>query len=139
MSVIQNQQTGLLALLSINSAEITEGARTYSNSSFQVVSDVETVSGRIKRFYKKSKNVMSISFSYIASNSDKTVDGKEGRDYIYNLAMNSPYVSVSYKDQPDQPIKSFYGYISSYTESIKRRDLQNQCIYYELSFSIEEK
>ena len=139
MPAIQNQQTDLLAFLSINSTEITEGGRTYGSSTFQSVSDVETISGRVKRFYKQNKKVMTISFPYLAANSDKTVDGREGRDFLYNLAMNSPVVSVSYKDQPDQPIKNFNGYISSYTESILRRDIQNQCIYYTVDITIEEK
>lgn len=139
MSVIQNQQTELLAMLSINSSEMTEGGRTYGSSIFQSVSDIETVSGRVKRFYKPNKKNISISYPYLASNSDKTVDGKQGRDYIYNLAMNSPSVNVAYKDQPDQPIKTFNGYITNYNESIIRRDLHNQCIYYTVEFTIEER
>lgn len=139
MAVIQNQQTSLLAMLSLNSSEITEGGRTYGASLFQAVSDIETVSGRVKRFYKQNKKVITVSYPYIASNSDKTVDGKQGRDYIYNLAMNTPSITVAYKDQPDQPIKTFNGYITNYSESVIRRDLQTQCIYYSVEFTIEER
>jgi hypothetical protein len=139
MVAIQNQQTDLLSFISLNYGEITEGNRSYSLSLAQNVSDVETIAGRLKRFYKNNKRVMSLSFTYLPSNSDKTVDGREGRDYIYNLAMNSPLVFVEYKDIPDLPIKSFYGYLSSYQERIIRRDLNTQCIYYDINFTIEEK
>lgn len=139
MSVIQNQQTSLLSFFSLNYAEITEGNRSYNSSFVQNVSDVETIGGRIKRFYKNNKRSMSLSFRYIPSNSDKTIDGREGRDYIYNLAMNSPLVFVEYKDMPDLPKKNFYGYISSYQETIVRRDLNSQCTYYDIDFTIEEK
>lgn len=139
MVAIQNQQTDLLSFFSLNYAEITEGNRSYSLSFAQNVSDLETAAGRLKRFYKNNKRVMSLSFTYLASNSDKTVDGREGRDYIYNLAMNSPLVFVEYKDIPDLPVKSFYGYLSSYQERIIRRDLNTQCIYYDVDFTIEEK
>ena len=139
MPAIENQQTSLLTFLSINQSEITDGGRTYTMTRSNEVSDLETASGRIKRFYKNSKMIMNLSFFYLSQSSDKTVDGKQGRDYIYNLAMNNPNVFIEYKDQPDLPIKSFYGFISSYRETIIKRDLNTQCIYYNVEFSIEEK
>lgn len=139
MSAIQNQQTSLLTFISINYSDITDGSRTYSLMTSYDVSDVETSAGRIKRFYKNNKRIMQLNFSYLPSSSEKTVDGKQGRDYIYNLAMNAPTVVVEYQDQPDSPIKSFTGYITNYRETIIRRDLNTQCTYYSVDLSIEEK
>lgn len=139
MPAIQNQQTGLLVFLSINGTEITEHNRKYSSFILQQNYDVETASGRIKRFYHKTKRVLNLTFSYLPSSYEKTVDGRQARDFIENLAMTAPSVSVSFIDQPDGPTNTFNGYINNYTEKIVRKDYQTQCIYYDISFDIEEK
>lgn len=128
-----------ISLLSINGTEITDHNRRYSMSQFQQVSDVETVSGRVKRFYKNNKNIMKITFSYLPSLASQTSDNKAGRDFIHNLALNSPKVTVSYKDEPSGTTKIFTGFINDYSETIVRRDLAIQCIYYDIDLSIEEQ
>ena len=138
MVAIQNQQTDLLEFISINSTELTEGGRKVSINELLTVSDIETAAGRIKRFYNKNKKELSISYPYIGSDSDFTVDGRVGRDFIHNLALNSPSVQVAYVDKPNGPVVSFNAFISNYSESIIRRDLLTQCIYYELQFTLQE-
>jgi hypothetical protein len=135
---IPNQQTDILEFISINSTELTEGSRKSSINQAISVSDVETASGKIKRFFNKNKKTLTINYSYIGSTSGDTVDGRVGRDFIHNLALNSPSVQISYVDKPNGPIISFNAFISNYSESIVRRDLSRQCIYYELSFELEE-
>lgn len=138
MVAIQNQQTDLLKYVSLNGTEITVGGVRYTTTEVLNVFDFETAAGRKKRYAKNNKKNISINYTYIASSSEKTVDGREGRDFIYNLAANAPYVLVSYKDTPfDDPV-SFYGYIDNYSESIIRRDPSSQCIYYDINFEIVE-
>lgn len=139
MVAIQNQQTDLLYFLSINSTELTEGNRKCSIQQDLSTSDIETAGGRIKRFYSKNKRTLSVSYSYVSSNTDHTVDGRAGRDFIHNLALNNPYVQVSYVDKPDGPTITWYGFISNYRETIIRRDILSQCIYYDVQFSLEEE
>lgn len=139
MPAIQNQQTDLLVFLSINGTEITEHNRKYASSQAMQTSDIETTAGRVKRFYRKNKRTLNFTFSYLPSSSEKTVDGREARDFIENLAMSSPLVSVSYIDQPGGSTNTFNGYINNYTERIVRKDYNTQCIYYDISFEIEEK
>ncbi|MGA1762718.1 MAG: hypothetical protein ACO397_05945 [Gammaproteobacteria bacterium] len=131
-------QTGLIKYLSLNNSELTVGGSSIDVSESLNISDVETSAGRIKRFYKKNNKSLSISYSYIPSSSDKTVDGRQGRDFIYNLASSAPYVLVSYKDNPNGEVQEFYGYIDSYSDTVVRRDMQSQCIYYDLTFDIME-
>lgn len=135
---IPNQQTDILEFISINSNELTEGTRKTTMSEIQSVSDIETDSGRIKRFFKKNKKQINISYSYIGSSSGDTVDGRVGRDYIHNLALNNPYVQITYVDRPSGNAISFNGFISDYSEKIIRRDLSRQCIYYDMQFVIQE-
>lgn len=139
MTVIQNQQTELRSFISINSSEITNHNRTHSMSEDISVSDIETSAGRLKRFYKKTKKRLTVQFNYLPNNTDKTVDGRSGRDFISNLASSAPYVSVIYYDNTNNIPISFNGFITNYSETIIRRDLESQCIYYDVSFEIEEQ
>jgi hypothetical protein len=139
MSVIQNQQISLLKFLSLNGVEITNHGRTVGISQTLSVSDLQTDSGRIRRFYKKNKKVLNFNFTYVPGSIEKTVDGRQARDFIYNLALNSPLVAVEYKDSPDGYPLFFNGFITNYQESVVRRDLKTQCIYYDVQFELEEQ
>lgn len=139
MPVIQNQQTSLLEFVSFNNTEITNHNRRFSSIESINTSDVEMSSGRIRRFYKKTKKSLTFTFSYLPGTSDRTVDGRAGRDFIHNLALNSPFISVEYKDSPDSELISFNGFINNYTERIIRRELQTQCVYYDIQFEVEEQ
>jgi hypothetical protein len=138
MPAIQNQQTSLAVFVSINGTELTNHNRTVSIAEEANVSDVETSAGRLKRFYKPNKRSLSFSFNYLPNNGDKTADGRVARDFIENLVRTAPKVLVNYKDDPTEANKEFYGFISSYSESIVRRDLPTQCTYYDVQFNIEE-
>lgn len=138
MSVIQNQQTSLLKFISINNVEITNHNRKHSLSEVLSISDTETASGRIRRFYKKNKKTLSLTFTYLPGPVAKTVDGRVGRDFIHNLALTNPNIAVEYKDCPTKNPVSFNGFIVNYSESIVRRDLPSQCIYYDVQLEIEE-
>ena len=138
MAAIQNQQTALAVFLSINGTEITNHNRTVSIMEEINSSDVETSSGRLRRFYQPNKKSLSLNFGYLPNTSEKTVDGRVGRNFIENLARTAPKVLVNYKDVPTGPNKEFYGFITSYSESIVRRDLLTQCTYYDVQFTIEE-
>lgn len=139
MVAISNQQTSLIKYISLNGTELTVGASTFSRNDVLNVSDLQTDSGRIKRYHRKNKRSISISYSYIASSEEKTIDGRKGRDFIFNLATSSPRVLVNYKDDPTGSENQFYGFISNYNESIIRRDVLNQCTYYSLTFQVEEQ
>lgn len=138
MAVIENQQTSLFGFISINGTGLTVGGQTISINEVINSSDIEMASGNIRRFYRQNKRTITVNYTYLPSSSEKTVDGREGRDFIYNLALNSPSVTVSYKSEPTGSDIQFSGFIESYNESIIRRDIKNQCIYYEVSFEVLE-
>jgi hypothetical protein len=139
MPAIQNQQTALAVFVSINGTEITNHGRTASITENINVSDIETSAGRVKRFYRPNKKSLSLSFTYLPNTEEKTADGRVGRDFLENLANNSPRALISYKDVPTGSNKVFYGFISNYTEEIVRRDLPTQCTYYNVNLTIEEE
>lgn len=126
-------------LLTINGNEITNHGREASFSEDLNVNDIETSGGRVKRFFKSTKRNIDLTFTYLPGPSLKTIDGRQGRDFISNLAYNNPLVLVSLQDEPSGSYDEFYAYISSYSEKIVRRDLKSQCIYYDISLTLEEK
>lgn len=138
MAAISNQQTALAVFVTINGTELTNHNRTVSIAEEVNVSDTETSAGRIRRFYRPNKRSMSFQFTYLPNTEEKTADGRVARNFIENLVRTAPKVLVSYKDDPTGPNKQFYGFITSYSESIIRRDLATQCTYYDVQFNIEE-
>jgi hypothetical protein len=135
---IQNQQTSLLDFISLNGTALTNHNRRYSLSESVLSSDSEVISGKLRRFYRPNKKILTISFSYLPNKKTHTVDGKYARDFIVGLVETSPFVSVYILDNPRNEPVEFTGFINNYRESIIRRDFIGQCIYYNVDFEIEE-
>lgn len=139
MSAIQNQQTALEAFISINGVEITNHGRTHTLNEVQSISDIESMGGRLRRYYRDNKRNLIVELEYVPGPATKTVDGRVGRDYVKNLAETSPFVFIQYKDSPVQEPITFDGFIQNYAETLVRRDLPTQCSYYNLQFEIQEQ
>jgi hypothetical protein len=138
MTAIQNQQTDLVYLLSIDNQEITEHNRRTSISTNQSSAAVELGRGVSKRYIKKNKKNFSIFFSYLPSAQEKTVDGRKGRDYLVNLANKKNTVLVKIKLNPSEEYKEYECYLNSYSEKLIRRDIPSQCSYYDVNLDLEE-
>ena len=139
MSVIQNQQTGLTHLISINGQEITEHNRKLSLAVEQSGSDVELARGKIRRYIRKNKSNFSLSFTYLPNTTDKTVDGRRGRDYLNSIANIRGTVSVSIKMSPETDFETYTCFVNSYTEKLVRRDISSGCAYYDVSIELSEQ
>jgi len=125
--------------LSLDGEELTVGGARFSSSETINASNVETASGRQKRFFSRNKKSLQVQYNYIPSGDSHAFDSRKARDYIYSLATKSPpKILVNYRDDPNGVDVEFYGFIDSYSETILRRDPVAQCIYYDLSFNIEE-
>lgn len=148
MTAIQNQQTGLDNIIAIatvpinqsniNTYKISEHNRKLSTESLQSGSDVALARGINKRYIRNNKKSFSLSFIYLPSSAEKTVDGKRGRDYLSSIAQTKDFVYVMVKLHPDDDYESFQCYVTSYTEKLIRRDILNQCSYYDVSIQLEE-
>lgn len=139
MAPIQNQQTGLIHLLSINGYEITEHNRKFNSSVEQAGSDVELSRGKIRRYIRKNKRTFSLNFSYLPNNTDKTVDGRRGRDYLASIANTRGTVTVAIKMSPADDLKTYTCFVNSYTEKLVRRDISSACSYYDVSIELGEQ
>lgn len=139
MVAIQNQQTGLTYLIKINGNEITEHNRKISSSVEQSGSDVELARGVIKRYVKRNKKTFSISWSYLPTLDEKTVDGRKGRDFILNVSRQKSSVELKIKLDPQDDYKTYTCFINSYSEKLIRRDIQDGCAYYDVSIELGEQ
>ena len=135
---IQNQQPGITHLLVINGEQITEHGRTFDSSyKFNSV-DLDLANGNKKRFIKNNKNVYNLSFKYLPTKQEKTIDGRKGRDFLYTLARTPSSATLSNKLDPSQPFYNTTVYVDSYSETLIRRDIPGQCAYYDVTISLSE-
>lgn len=139
MAVIQNQQTGLIHLISINGQEITEHNRKISTSIEQSASQLELGRGITRKYIRKNKKTFSLSFSYLPNSTDKTVDGRRGRDYLLSMSNIRGTVTVSIKLSPTDEFETYTCFINSYTEKLVRRDIGSGCSYYDISMELSEQ
>lgn len=139
MTAIQNQQTSLVYLIKIAGQEITEHNRRISMSVNQSGSDIELARGIVKKYSKRNKKNFSISFSYLPTSNEKTVDGRNGRDYLLNVFKQQNPVEVKIKLDPKEDYSTYICFFNSYSEKLIRRDISNGCAYYDVSIELEEQ
>ena len=128
----------IVKLLSLDGVEITEHSRKYSGSESIAASDVELDSGINKRYIKKNKKSLSLSFSYLPSLSIHTVDARVGRNYLQTLANKRGKVAVYIQLGPEESPQQYDAYVTSYSETLIKRDVATQCAYYDVSIALEE-
>ena len=139
MTAIQNQQTSLVYLIKIAGQEITEHNRKISVSINPSGSDVELDRGITKRYAKRNKRSFSITFSYLPTSHEKTVDGRKGRDYLVSVFKQKNPVEMKIKLNPEEEYTTYTCYFNSYSERLIRRDIQSNCAYYDVSIDLEEQ
>ena len=128
----------IVKLLSLDGVEITEHSRKYSGSESIAASDVELDSGINKRYIKKNKKTLSLSFTYLPSLSIHTVDARVGRNYLQTHANKRGKVAVYIQLGPAESPQQYDAYVTSYSETLIKRDVVTQCAYYDVSIALEE-
>jgi hypothetical protein len=102
-------------------------------------SNVELLNGNKKRFIKNAKNVYTLSFQYLPDHPERTIDGRKARNYLLSVAKTSSSASLSITLDPAEPSYNTVVYVDSYSETLVRRDIPNQCAYYNVEISLKEK
>ena len=126
-------------LLSINSTELTAHGRKISVSEQISANDIDLASGHRRRFYTTNKKQFSLSWSYLPSLSNKTVDSSAARDFLFGIANTSNHVSVAVQLDPNGTFEQYNCYVDSYSETLIRRDLTTACSYYDVSMTLTEQ
>lgn len=126
-------------LLSINNTELTAHNRKVSITEQISANDVDLASGHRRRFYTKNKKQFSLTWSYLPNLVNKTVDNRAARNFLFEIANTSNYVSVSVQLEPSGSFQQYNCYVDSYSESLIRRDLSTGCVYYDVSMTLTEQ
>jgi hypothetical protein len=122
----------------LNGEEITEHNRVFDGG-YKINSvDLDLANGNKRRFIKNNKNVYSLSFRYLPNSHTKTIDGRKARDFLLNLAKTPASASLSIKLDPAEPFYNTTVYVDSYSEVLIRRDIPNQCSYYDVNMTLSE-
>lgn len=135
---IQNQQSDITHLVLINGEEITEHGRTFSGGYKVNSASTELANGNKRRFIKKNKNTYNLDFQYLPDKHTQTIDGRKARNYLLEMARTPSSLSLSIKLDPEQPFYNTTVYVDSYTETLVRRDIPNQCAYYIVNMVLTE-
>jgi hypothetical protein len=127
----------LNSLIKLNGVEVTEHGRLFSRNNMPQNSDVELASGLTRRFYKEMNSVFVCSWTYLPNVAAKTVDGRQGRDYLDSLVSSGSNVLLEIKESHDNEFASYQCMITEYTEAMLRNHLQSQCRYYDVTLTLE--
>jgi hypothetical protein len=139
VAVVQNQQSNITHLVVINGQQITEHGRTFTSSMLTSAANVDLLNGNKRRFIKNSKNSYTLSFQYLPDHPERTIDGRKARNYLLSVARTASSASLSIVLDPAEPAYNTVVYIDSYSETLVRRDIPNQCAYYNVEISLREK
>ena len=132
----------LKSFFKVNGRELTAQNRTLAVNKNILGQNIALASGKMKRYNLRSPDKYSLSFTYLPGSSSMTVDGNEARDYMYSLASLDRNVSIEYlpnytSSQTDFDYKTTMARVTSYSETLLRRDEGNRCYYYDVSIEFE--
>lgn len=136
----------LLNMISINGVSLTAQGRTFSESVEQIFVEQKNWNNSKSRYYKRQtagKTRFSLSWKFLPSKRESTIDLREARNFIEKLAMDPDIHHLkilSYGENPEDLFNetSYNVFVSSYSESLLRRDLVSGEYFWDCSLELEE-
>jgi|TARA_R110000824_G_scaffold368843_3_gene558231 hypothetical protein len=126
----------------VNGRGLTAHNRSFSMDVDILSKNMVLASGMSRRYQIRTPEKFSLSFTYLPGSSSMTVDGDEARDYMYSLVALDKNVLIEYlpdhtSSQTDFDYKTTLARITSYSETLIRRDEVGRCYYYDVSIEFE--
>lgn len=128
----------IVSFLSLNNQEITEHSRLITNGLVINATEVELDSGFKRRYYQSPKRSFSFQWDWLPSTSSMTVDNRKARDYLKSLTAIADKIPMVIKLSAEDGPESLDVYLSSYSETLIRRDIKEGCDYYKVNMTFEE-
>jgi hypothetical protein len=137
------------ALLMLDGKPLTNQSRTLDSSVAPLYIENTNWSGDSSRYYKNNaagsaaKRTFNINWSFIPNYSDRTVDYKEGRNYIKSLSMDADTHTLTIINQDEDGVTPYTEeqitvFISNFSENLIRRDLVDDVYYFSCAMTLEE-
>lgn len=142
--------SGLIrSLLLINGKALTNQTRTFDTSAAPVFVENINWAGDSSRYYKNSasgagaKRTFNIRWSFIPNFQSKTVDLRESRDYIRQIANDPDVHTLTIIKQDENGLTPYTEenisvFVSSFSENLIRRDLIDGVYYFDCTLALEE-
>ena len=136
----------LVPLLVLDNRALTDQGRKFSDSVEQVFVEKKNWNNSKSRYYKRDnagKQTFKLSWDWLPSNRDSTIDKREARDYIKKLAMDPDIHTlkvVTYGADPEDIFAetAYNVFITSYSEDLVRRDLSSEEYFWNCSLELKE-
>lgn len=135
------------SLLLIDGKPISEHNRTFDESLSYKFIENKNWNNKKLRYYKNSsqagKKTFNINWKFLPNFRDNTVDYRYARDYLKMIA-NDPDVHILKIINQDETGANAYTetsynvFVSSYSETLIRRDLSNGVYYFDCSITLQE-
>lgn len=136
----------LISLLLLDNHPLTEQNRKFDNSFKPVFIENKNWNNTKSRYYKRNtggKSSFRISWDWLPSDRESTIDKRFARDFISEKAMDPDIHTltlITYGENTEDVLqKTDYNvFISSYSENLIRRDLASEVYFWNCSLELEE-
>lgn len=137
------------SLLLLDGVPLTNQSRTFDISAAPIFIENTNLSGDSSRYYKNSaqhggsKRTFNANWSFIPNKSEETVDYRESRNYLKNMAMDSDIHTLTIINQDENGLtpyteESVSVFITNFNEKLLRRDLVSGVYYFDCAMTLEE-
>ena len=136
-------------LLLIDNKALTNQSRTFAINATPKFIENENWQGNISRYYKNTaaskgaKRTFNLDWSFIPNESSFTVDLRESRNFLKQIAKDSDVHTLTIINQDVNGVTPYTEddidvFISSYSETLIRRDLSSESYYFSCNMVLEE-
>jgi len=135
------------SLLLLDGNPLTNQSRTLSVSVAPIFIENTNLLGDTERYYKNSaaggKRTYSLNWSYIPNFREKTVDTRESRNFIKDIAMDADIHTLTILKQDEAGLTPYTEenlevFVTGFNENLIRRDLLDNVYYFSCSMTLEE-
>jgi hypothetical protein len=135
-----------IPLLLLDGIALTAQNRKFSDSLKTVFVEQKNWNNEKSRYYRRSnsgKKSFKLSWEWLPSDREYTIDKREARNYIKNISMDPDVHTLtllSYGDDPEDIFEetNYNIFITSYSEELIRRDLTTGTYFWQCSLDMEE-
>lgn len=148
-SNVVSDNTIIRNLLLLDNKPLTNQTRTFAINATPKFIENENWQGNISRYYKNTaaskgaKRTFNLDWSFIPNESSFTVDLRESRNFLKQIAQDSDVHTLTIINQDVNGLTPYTEddidvFITSYSETLIRRDLPSESYYFSCNMVLEE-
>jgi hypothetical protein len=146
---VVSDNTIIRNLLLLDNKSLTNQTRTFAINATPKFIENENWQGNVSRYYKNTsaskgaKRTFNLDWSFIPNEASFTVDLRESRNFLKQIAQDSDVHSLTIINQDVNGVTPYTEddidvFITSYSETLIRRDLSSESYYFSCNMVLEE-